>query len=196
MVGLLTDEARSVVVDASPERLAIDLRTTAVIVVDMQNDFGAEGGMFARAGIPIAGIESVVDPIANVLRAARRAGMQVIYLAMQFDPELSNAGARDSPNFMKHKQLGVGDIVLTPDGRESRTLVEGTWGTEILPVSRRKRATSSSRSTATAASSRRSWTQSCASGASNRSSSPAVRRACASTPRCETRSTATTVACS
>ena len=133
MVGFLTDEARSVVVDARPDRLAIDPRTTAVIVVDMQNDFGAEGGMFARAGIPIADIETVVEPIANVLRAARHAGMKVIYLTMQFDRDLSNAGAPDSPNFLKHKLLGVGEVVAAPDGRQSRTLVEGTWGTEILP---------------------------------------------------------------
>ena len=99
----------------------------------MQNDFGAEGGMFARAGIPIADIATVIEPITQVLRAARRAGMTVIYLTMQFEPDLSNAGAPDSPNFLKHKLLGVGEVVAAPDGRESRTLVKGTWGTEILP---------------------------------------------------------------
>jgi ureidoacrylate peracid hydrolase len=132
MLGSLSVGTRTVVVDARPDRLAIDPRTTAVIVVDMQNDFGAKGGMFARAGIPIAGIESVVAPIAHVLRAARRAGMAVIYLTMQFEPDLSNAGAPDAPNFLKHKALGVGDVVAAPDGRESRTLIKGTWGTEIL----------------------------------------------------------------
>jgi ureidoacrylate peracid hydrolase len=132
-LALLTEETRSVVVDARPEHLAIDPGRTAVIVVDMQNDFGAAGGMFARAGIPIADIEAVVDPIAQVLRAARHAGMKVIYLTMQFEPDLSNVGAPDSPNFLKHKVLGVGDVVTAPDGRKSRTLVKGTWGTEILP---------------------------------------------------------------
>jgi ureidoacrylate peracid hydrolase len=129
----MTGETRTVFVDARPERLAIDPRTTAVIVVDMQNDFGAEGGMFARAGIPIADIETVVGPIARVLRAARSAGMKVIYLTMQFEPDLSNAGPPHSPNFLKHKLLGVGDVFAAPDGRESRTLVRGTWGTEIVP---------------------------------------------------------------
>lgn len=99
----LTDERGSVVVDARPEPLAIELATTAVIVVDMQNDFGAEGGMFARAGIPIADIATVVEPIARVLAAARRAGVTVVYLTMQFESDLSNAGAPDSPNFLKHK---------------------------------------------------------------------------------------------
>ena len=129
----LTDERNSVVVDARPEPLAIDPRAAAVIVVDMQNDFGAEGGMFARAGIPIADIGTVVEPIAHVLGAARRVGMKVIYLTMQFEPDLSNTGAPDSPNFLKHKLLGVGEVIAAPDGRESRTLVKGTWGTEILP---------------------------------------------------------------
>jgi isochorismatase family protein len=191
MVGFLIDEARSVVVDARPESLAIDPRTTAVIVVDMQNDFGARGGMFARAGIPIADIETVVDPIAHVLRAARRIGMKVIYLTMQFEPDLSDAGPPDSPNFLKHKLLGVGDIVPAPDGRSTPE----RGGRRSFPSSRRKKATLSSRSTATAASSRQSWTRSCASMASNRSSSPVARRAFASTPPCETRSTATIAAC-
>jgi ureidoacrylate peracid hydrolase len=120
-------------VDARPEPLAIDPVRTAVVVVDMQNDFAAEGGMFARAGIPISGVAAVVETIARVLDAARRAGMTVVYLAMQFEPDLSNAGAPDAPNFLKHKPLGVGDVVQAPDGRESRTLVKGSWGAEILP---------------------------------------------------------------
>jgi Isochorismatase family len=33
---------------------------------------------------------------------------------------------------VKHKALGVGEPVAAPDGRDSRTLIEGTWGTEIL----------------------------------------------------------------
>jgi ureidoacrylate peracid hydrolase len=59
--------------------------------------------------------------------------MLVVYLAMQFEPDLSNAGAPDAPNFLKHKPLGIGEVVAAPDGRETRTLVRGTWGTEVLP---------------------------------------------------------------
>jgi ureidoacrylate peracid hydrolase len=129
----VTDERRSIVVDARPEPLAIDPGRTAVIVVDMQNDFGAEGGMFARAGIPIGDVTAVVDPIAEVLDAARRMEITVVYLTMQFEPDLSDAGAPGAPNFLKHKPLGIGEVVAAPDGRESRTLVRGTWGTEILP---------------------------------------------------------------
>jgi ureidoacrylate peracid hydrolase len=122
-----------VTLDARPEAVSFDPRKCAVLVVDMQNDFGADGGMFARAGIPIDGIKAVVEPVARVLDAARRAGIVVVYLQMQFDAELSNAGGVDAPNLIKHRPLRVGDEVTAPDGRPSRIMIAGTWNTEILP---------------------------------------------------------------
>lgn len=41
----------------------------------MQNDFGAEGGMFARAGIDIVPTRKAIEPAKAVLTAARRAGV-------------------------------------------------------------------------------------------------------------------------
>jgi hypothetical protein len=37
-------------IEAKPEPITIDIATTAALVVDMQNDFCAKGGMFDRAG--------------------------------------------------------------------------------------------------------------------------------------------------
>ena len=99
----------------------------------MQNDFGADGGMFARAGIPLDGIRAVVEPTARVLAAARRAGMTVVYLKMEFEPDLSDAGHSEAPNFLLHRALGAGEAVVAPDGSPSRILVKRTWNTEILP---------------------------------------------------------------
>jgi ureidoacrylate peracid hydrolase len=125
-------EETVVTIDARPEPLAVDPLRTAVIVCDMQNDFGAEGGMFHRAGIPISGIQAAVAPTARVLAAARRTGIQIIYLKMQFEPDLSNAGGPDAPNFVIHHRFGFGDPVQAPDGRESRVLIKDTWNTDIL----------------------------------------------------------------
>ena len=121
-------------VDARPRSLALDPAATAVIVVDMQNDFGAEGGMFHRAGIPISAIQATVAPTARVLAAARRAGVQIVYLKMEFEPDLSDAGRPDAANFANHRHLGAGDQVQSPDGRQGRILVRDTWNTEILPA--------------------------------------------------------------
>lgn len=120
-------------VQARPGPLAINPGRTAVLVVDMQNDFGADGGMFARAGIDIAGIRAAVAPTARVLTAARRAGIAVVYLKMAFRTDLSDAGAPDAPNWLKHLPLRAGEAVVAPDGRPSRILVRDTWNTDILP---------------------------------------------------------------
>lgn len=129
----MTSGSRVVQVEAQPESLSIDPATAAVLVVDMQNDFGAEGGMFHRAGIDIAPIRAAIVPTACVLAAARSAGIPVVYLTMEHRADLSDAGAVDSPHRRKHAPLAVGAMVTAPDGRESRVLVRDTWNTEILP---------------------------------------------------------------
>lgn len=129
-----TQGSPGVVVEARPRPLAIDPRRTAVIVVDMQNDFGAEGGMFARAGFDISGIRAAIAPTARVLAAARGAGVPVVYLKMGFADDLSDAGGPEAPNLVRHLAVfGVGRPVIAPDGRESRVLIRGTWNTDILP---------------------------------------------------------------
>ena len=121
-------------VEARPEAVTLDPATTAVIVVDMQNDFGTEGGMFALAGIDISPIQGVVEPIRRVLTAARRAGMTVVYLKMGFHPDLSNTGGPEAPNWFKsHQPFRVGEPTTAPDGSPSRVLIRDTWNTDIVP---------------------------------------------------------------
>ncbi len=98
----------------------------------MQNDFGARGGMFDRAGIDITGIQRAIAPTARALDAARRAGIKIIYLKMAYRADLSDLGAPNSPNRMRHLQLGVGRPVRAPDGRDSRILIRDTWNTDIV----------------------------------------------------------------
>jgi ureidoacrylate peracid hydrolase len=124
--------SRIIRIDAKPEAVAIDIKKTAVIVVDMQNDFGAKGGAVDLAGIDISGIRKAIVPIARVLTSARHAGIKIVYLKMAFRPDLSDFGAPDSPNRLKHLPLNVGKSIHAPDGRESRILIRDTWSTDIL----------------------------------------------------------------
>ena len=52
-------------IEATPEPIAIDTARTAVLVVDTQHDFGAQGGMFDRAGIDISMIRGAIGPTAG-----------------------------------------------------------------------------------------------------------------------------------
>lgn len=125
--------ARRMRIEAQPTAVELDLARAAVLVVDMQNDFGAPGGMFHRAGVDISPIQRVVAPTARVIAAAREASIPVVYLKMGYGPELADLGATDSPNRARHLFMNVGQAVRAPDGREGRILVRDTWNTEILP---------------------------------------------------------------
>jgi ureidoacrylate peracid hydrolase len=125
--------AHVVVIEAQPAPIQIDTARTAVLVIDMQNDFGAKGGMFDRAGIDISMIQRAVAPTARVLTAARQASIPVVYLKMAFQPDLSDAGPADAPNWLKHLPMAVGQPVQAPDGTASRILIRDTWNTDILP---------------------------------------------------------------
>lgn len=121
-----------VTVAARPEALVLDLASTAVLVIDMQNDFGSPGGMFALAGIDISGIHAAVARTALALAAAREAGLPIIYLNMAFQPDLSDAGGTAAPNWIKHKPLRAGMATTAPDGGASRILIRDTWNTEVV----------------------------------------------------------------
>lgn len=125
--------ARKMLIDAKPEPIAIDAAQTAVIVVDMQNDFGADGGMFQRAGIDISMIKAAVAPTAQVLTAARGAGIKIIYLKMAYQPDLSDAGPSDSPLVARSvKRFRIGARVKSPNGAAGGLLIRDTWNTDIL----------------------------------------------------------------
>ena len=121
---------------ARPAPIEIDLGRAAVLVVDMQNDFGAPGGMFDRAGIDIAPIIAAAATTGTVLAAARAAGVPVVYLKMEHAPDLADAGPATGPHRLKHGPLGLGEDVVAPDGAASRTLVRDTWSTAIIDALR------------------------------------------------------------
>ena len=118
--------------NAKPEHVTIKVSKAAVLVIDMQNDFGSKGGMFDRAGLDISMIQRAVVPTVNVLASARQHGIPIVYLKMGFRPDLSDLGTVDSPNRTRHLHFGVGQKMSAPDGTEGRFLVRDTWNTDII----------------------------------------------------------------
>jgi ureidoacrylate peracid hydrolase len=123
----------SLVIDAEPLPFSVDPARAAVIVVDMQNDFGSVGGMFDRAGIDISGIRAAVPPTRRVLSAARGLKIPVVYLKMGYSGDLADLGTENAPNRLRHLGIfRVGDTIAAPDGSAARILVRGSWGTDIV----------------------------------------------------------------
>ena len=133
-IGVQMEESmgRQITIDAKPEPITIDTARTAVVVVDMQNDFCSKGGMFDRAGVDISMVQRAVGPTLNALLAARQARIKIVYLKMGFRPDLSDLGDTDSPNRVRHLRFGVGQPCIAPDGRQGRFLVRDTWNTDVI----------------------------------------------------------------
>ena len=116
-------------IEAKPEPIEVDLKASAILVVDMQNAFASKGGMLDLAGVNISGATRVVTAIRRVLDAARRAGMCVAYLQMAYKADLSNAGGPASPNPRK-------ELAMCMMGRreewKGKLLTEGSWDCAIV----------------------------------------------------------------
>lgn len=115
-------------INAKPTPIEVDLDRTAVIVVDMQNAFLSEGGMFDEAGYDITGAAPAIEANAKLLPAMREAGAKIVYVKMSYNADYSDSGGPHSPNW--HKELG---LVLMQDRPErwGKYVTEGTWDEEI-----------------------------------------------------------------
>ncbi len=95
----------------------------------MQNAFASKGGMLDLAGVDISGAPAVVQSIRGLLRAARRAGMLVVYLQVGYKPDLSDGGGEDSPN--PRKELAIRLMRCKPE-LKGQLLIHGTWDFAIV----------------------------------------------------------------
>ncbi len=93
---------------------AIDPRSAALIIQDLQNDVIIEGGAFADSGAPAhATSQNVVENVKGLAEAARTAGVPVIHVWYVVD-----AGA---PGLKQNAPLFQGV-------KDANALVRGTWG--------------------------------------------------------------------
>jgi ureidoacrylate peracid hydrolase len=120
---------RIVSVAAAPQAVDIDLATTALLVVDMQNDFCHPNGWFAAKGIDASPIAAVVPTIERMTSATRAAGIPVLWLNWGVRPDRANlphltlakGRAGGTPTYGDH----------SPSGR-GRILVRDDWGAAII----------------------------------------------------------------
>jgi ureidoacrylate peracid hydrolase len=128
----MNSQGSPVALQARPTPITLEPSRTAVIVVDMQNDFASEGGMLDRLGNDVSLIRNVIGPISRVLSAAREAGMKVVYLKMEHRPDLSDLGDPASKHWAVSRWAGVGETATGPDGEVGRVLIRDTWNTDIV----------------------------------------------------------------
>jgi len=126
-----TPKQLTVTVDARPQPIALPLSKTAILVVDMQNDFGSNGGLFHRAGIDLSGIRATIPPIARLLKCGRSVGLPIIFIKIGFRPDLSDL-YQPGPIRDRWLAYGIGAPAQSPDGKESRVGIRDTWNTDVV----------------------------------------------------------------
>ena len=104
-----------------------EIRTSALVIVDMQNDFGHADGGFAHrarehpeAKIDMPFLMSTIPHVKRLAEAFRRAGRPVVYVIQVLRPDYADAAF---PYWRATKGSTSGNRTF---------IVEGSWGAQIV----------------------------------------------------------------
>lgn len=101
----------------------VDPRHAALIVVDVQNDFCASGGMMDREGNDLSLVEAMVPRLVKLIGAAREAGVLVVYIQSIY-------GKSDSP-YLSEVWLEQAQRRRQGSYTEYGVCEEGSWNFEF-----------------------------------------------------------------
>jgi ureidoacrylate peracid hydrolase len=91
-----------------------------LLVIDVQNDFAADGGFFDQVGGDLSAIQKErVPALLELIAEARRAGVRVIFVRAIYDPEYLSAPMRERNARLKMQQPRC---------------LSGSWGAEFYLV--------------------------------------------------------------
>jgi ureidoacrylate peracid hydrolase len=119
-----------VTVTARPQTLTLDLARTAIVVVDMQNDFCHPDGWLASIGVDVAPARAPIGPLRELLPWLRTNHCAVVWLNWGNRPDRANL-----PPGVLHvydpdgRGNGIG-VPARPGG--SPTLQAGSWSAAIV----------------------------------------------------------------
>jgi len=103
----------------SQPSVTVAARTTALLVVDMQNDFCHADGYYARAGRDISALAASVAPVSALLDRCRRAKVTIAFTRLVHD---ERRGAME-------ERHAIRPLRWTASGRR---LLPGSWGADLV----------------------------------------------------------------
>jgi biuret amidohydrolase len=112
-------------IEAEPYEFLCDLRTAALLIIDMQRDFLEPGGFGAMLGNDVGQLRRTIAPNQALLKAWRAAGGLVIHTREGHRPDLT-----DLPHAKKVR--GRGTTCIGDAGPMGRILVRGEAGHDII----------------------------------------------------------------
>jgi nicotinamidase-related amidase len=113
---------RNYQVEAKPFIYDFDLSKTALIIIDMQRDFCAEGGFGESLGNDVTPTKSIIPTVKMILDMAREKKLFIIHTREGHRPDLS-----DCPPAKKRRSSAIGE-----DGPMGKILIRGEYGHDIV----------------------------------------------------------------
>ena len=123
---------RPVQLSALPQSLIVDLTRTALIVIDMQNDFCAPNGWMASMGVDVSSPRALVEPINRATAAMRANAVPVLWLNWGVRPDRLNLSpGTQHPFNPTGRGAGLSGELVGPT-RTHHLLRKDSWGARII----------------------------------------------------------------
>jgi len=106
--------------------LNLALEHTALLVIDMQRDFCAPGGYAEQAGLDIQLLRAPIEPIRQLLAAARRCGLFIVHTREGHRADLSDLAET------KRRRAQASGAPIGSPGPLGRLLVRGEYGNDLI----------------------------------------------------------------
>lgn len=103
----------------------VDPGHTALVLIDIQNDFCAKGGTFDRSGYDVSLYKSMIPNTARLLAAARQAGVLCVFI----QNTTLRGHLSDSPAQVRFRVR----LSRDPGQPSLRYTEDGSWGQEFVP---------------------------------------------------------------
>jgi biuret amidohydrolase len=119
-----------VTIPCAPQNVTVDLQRTAVIVIDMQNDFCSPGGWVDYLGADYRPDRKPIEPLQRMLPALRKAGVPVIWINWGNRPDLANMPPNQIHLYKPGGSgVGLGDPL---PGNGARVLEKDSWAAAVV----------------------------------------------------------------
>ena len=125
-------QATEVRVDAVPQDVILDINRSALIVVDMQNDFCAADGWIASMGIDVSAAQALVSPINRASGALRKHEAPVIWVSWGVRPDRLNLSPGTLHPFNPNGEAPGLAGEITNDQGHYHLLEAGSWGSQVI----------------------------------------------------------------
>lgn len=97
----------------------VDPKVTALIVIDVQNDFCHDEGHYARYGKDLASIQAIIPGVVRFVSRAQALGVRTFFVRQTTLPN----GRSDSPAWLRFK---------CRDGKSPDYTLRGSWGWQLV----------------------------------------------------------------